>query len=153
MRSPALFLLPLLLAAVPAFAAKPVPAAPAAPETRGEAGLVFALMTGLDDVGKLTSAFRHAKTVKEAGVVDSVTVIVYGRAIVVFDPTVTAVPAEVRAQMTEARAAGVRIVACESALEKFGITKETAAGQAETVPQGIVEVARLVKLGHEVLTY
>lgn len=153
MRVSTMILLPLLLAAGPAVAAKPVAAAPAATEAREEAGLVFVLTTGLEDVGTMTSAFRHAQTVKESGAVDSVTVIVYGRAIVVFDTAVTAVPAEVRTVMANARASGVRIVACETALEKFGISKETAATQAETVPQGIVEVARLVRLGHEVLTY
>ena len=153
MRVGVMVLLPLLLAAGPVAGAKPLPAAPAVAEARADAGLVFALTTGLDDVGTMTSAFRHAQVVQESGAVDSVTVIVYGRAIVVFDPAVTAVPAEVRTVMASARASGVRIVACETALEKYGITKETAASQAETVPQGIVEVARLAGLGHEVLTY
>jgi uncharacterized membrane protein YedE/YeeE/intracellular sulfur oxidation DsrE/DsrF family protein len=143
---------PLLLAVPPAEAARPEKPTPAGPEEREETGLVFALTTGPEDLGTLSSAFRHAKTARDSGVIEQVTVIVYGRAIVVFDPDV-ALPAEVRSLVSEARAAGVRIVACETALAKHGISPQAAAESAELVPQGIVEVARLVARGHEVLTY
>ncbi len=132
------------------FGAHATAAAPAAADARP--GLVFALRTGPEDVTAMSSAFRHARVAKEAGHVGDVTVIVYGRAAVVFDPTF-ALPAEVRDNLKGARDAGVRIVACETALNKHGIPVEAARLSAEVVPQGIVEITRLVAAGHEVLSY
>lgn len=146
-----LLLLPLLGLAAPAVAAKPEPPADTTRQAEA-AGLVFALRTGLEDTLTLTSAFRHAKTAKESGHLANVTVVVYGRAIVAFDPDV-ALPADMKAAMDEARAAGVRIVACETALSKYGISKEAALAHGETVPNGMSEIARLVAAGHEVLSY
>lgn len=119
---------------------------------QAQTGLVFALRTGPEDVTALESAFRHARAVKESGVLSDVTVIVYGRAIVVFDPNVT-LPGEIRTNLEGARSAGVHILACDTALRKYGISPEDAARSADVVPQGIVEIARLVAAGHEVLSY
>lgn len=143
-----------LVACLLASAPPLVPDALAAPKADEQAapGLVFALRTGLEDASTLEGAFRHAKAIKEAGLLAEVTVIVYGRAIVVFDPTMT-LPADVKASFEGARSAGVRIVACETALRKYGIAPEDAARVAEVVPQGAVEISRLVAAGHEVLSY
>lgn len=139
-----------LALASPALAAKPAPAptvVPAAPP-----GLVFAARTGLEDVQELTAAFRHARIAKETGVLSQVTVVVYGRAIVVFDPDVK-LPSDLATAIADARTAGVRLVACETALDKYGIPKESLVGKAETVPSGIGEIARLVAAGDEVMSY
>ena len=143
-----LLLLPFLLGplVLPEALAKP-------PEAeQAQTGLVFALRTGLEDEIALESAFRHAKVVKESGTVSEVTIVVYGRAIVVFDPGVT-LPADLKTSFEGARSAGVRIVACETALRKYGIPTDEAARSADVVPQGIVEIARLVASGQEVLSY
>jgi intracellular sulfur oxidation DsrE/DsrF family protein len=140
-----------LVTPLPALAAKgPAPAA-AAPAPRA-AGLVIAARTGPEDTTTLSSAFRHARVAKESGHLAEVTVVVYGRAIVVFDPAVT-LPDEVRAQLHQAKAAGVRLVACKTALERFGVPVEAAAQLAEVTDQGMGEIARLVSLGHEVMSY
>lgn len=144
--------LALLLFAGPALAAPPKPPpVPAAPVPAAK-GLVFVATTGLEDPMTLGNTFRHAKIVKESGVLGEVTVVVYARAIQVFDPAIALGDAP-RKDLEDARAAGVRIVACENAIGKWGIAKEVVAERAETVPQGVVEVARLVAAGHEVLTY
>ena len=135
----------------PASAAKPPPA-PAAAAPKGAPGLVIVLRTGLEDVMTVSSALRHAKIAKESGAIPEVTVIVYGRAIAIFNKDMK-IPEEIRTNLTAARAAGVRVVACKTALEKNNIPEAMAAEQAEVVPQGIVEIARLAGLGHALLTY
>lgn len=144
----------LLLAAsspTPALAAKPPPAPPAA-APQAAPGLVIVLRTGLEDVMTLSSALRHAKIAKESGAIPEVTVIVYGRAIAIFNKNMK-IPEDIRANLAAARAAGVRVVACKTALDKNNIPEAMAAEQAEVVPQGIVEIARLAGLGHALLTY
>ncbi len=148
-----LFALPILLTltAVTAEAAPPksapVEAAPAAVK-----GLVFVVTVGLEDGMNLSSAFRHARVVKESGLLPEVTVVVYGRGIQVFDTGISAADGA-RKELDEARAAGVRIVACENSISKWGIPREVVSARAELVPAGVVEVARLVAAGHEVLSY
>lgn len=144
----------LLLAALSpaaALGAKPPPA-PAAPAAAAAPGLVFVVRTGLEDAITLSSALRHAKVAKESGGVPEVTIVVYGRAIVIFNKNI-AMPEDIRAHLAAARAAGVRVVACKTALDKNGIPEAMAAEQAEVVPQGIVEIARLAGLGHALLSY
>lgn len=143
--------LPLLLAPV-ALAAPPPPAPPAAPAPAAARGLVFVLTTGVEDPMALGNAFRHARVAKESGHLAEITVVVYARGIQVFDTSIEATAAAHK-ELEAARAAGVRVVACENAISKWGIPREVVAAQAELVPQGIVEVARLVAAGHEVLSY
>ena len=132
----------------------PVHAAPAsAPAPQAHGGMVFVANTGLEDTGTLSSSLRHAIVAKESGVLEDVVWIVYGRAIVVLDPTVQAVPHGLRDDLAAARQAGVRVVACASALEKYGIDPAKLAVPAEVVPNGIVEVAKLVSRGYGVLRY
>lgn len=140
-----------VLPALPAAAAKPAPATDPAPAPKA-AGLVIAARTGIEDITTLNSTFRHARIAKETGHLPEITIIVYGRAIQVFDAEVSAT-AEARNEMTAAKAAGVRIVACKTAMEKFGLSAEVVSPFAEIVPSGMGELTRLVSLGHEVLSY
>lgn len=139
-----------LLAAVPDAAAKPAPPPVVAPAP--EPGLVFVAMTGLEDAMTLGSAFRHAANAKTKGEMADVTVLVYGRAILSFDPDAPVSP-DIRTAMADARAAGVRVVACEVALQRFGIPVDAAKAFGDTVPNAMVELAGLVKGGDAVVTY
>lgn len=47
--------------------------------------LVFAATTGLEDLGTLSSSFRHARAAKEPGYLSDVVWLTYGRAVVSFD--------------------------------------------------------------------
>jgi len=116
-------------------------------------GLVFVANTGLEDVQTLSSSLRHAVGAKQSGHLDEVVWIVYGRAIVALDPSVDAVPASVRQQIVEAREAGVRLVACQQALDKFDIDPEVLPEGIEVVPNALTEVARLVAGGYALLRY
>jgi|GEM_PF-2722938 len=115
--------------------------------------LVFVSTTGLEDLGTLSSAFRHAKAAKVSGHLSDVVWLTYGRAVVALDPTVKAVPDSIRKEAQEAKAAGVRLVACGSALEKFGIDRNKLQPQAEVVDNGVTELARLVAEGYQVIRY
>jgi len=125
-------LLPALLSAVwfsaradaaPAGRAAPAPAAAAVAPAPG---LVVA-RTGAEDPATLSSAFRHAAAAQASGHLPAVTVVVYGRAIQVFQPGLVSAE-EARNQLGAARAAGVRVLACRQALERHGIP--VAAGHA-----------------------
>lgn len=139
-----------LLAIAPATA---LAAGPATPQPARKGKLVFVATTGLEDVGTLSSSFRHARAAKESGHLSDVVWLTYGRAVVALDPTVKAVPQEVRKHAQEARAAGVRLVACGNALEKFDIDPKALQPQAEVVPNGVAELARLVAEGYQVIRY
>jgi uncharacterized protein len=115
--------------------------------------LVFVATTGLEDIGTLSSSFRHAKAAKESGYLSEVVWLTYGRAVVALDPTVKAVPESVRKEAQEAKAAGVRLVACGNALEKFDIDPKKLQPQAEVVDNGVAELSRLVAEGYQVIRY
>ncbi|RKH50159.1 hypothetical protein D7Y23_14205 [Corallococcus sp. AB050B] len=115
--------------------------------------LVFVSTTGLEDIGTLSSSFRHAKTAKESGYLSEVVWLTYGRAVVALDPTVKAVPEEVRMEARAAKAAGVRLVACGNALAKFGIDPKKLQPEAEVVDNGVAELSRLVAEGYQVIRY
>ncbi|XXF75221.1 DsrE family protein [Myxococcaceae bacterium GXIMD 01537] len=115
--------------------------------------LVFVSTTGLEDLGTLSSSFRHAKAAKESGYLSDVVWLSYGRAVVALDPTVKAVPETLRKEAEEARAAGVRLVACGSALAKFGIDPAKLQPRAEVVENGVTELSRLVAEGYQVIRY
>ena len=90
---------------------------------------------------------------KESGYLSDVVWLSYGRAVVALDPTVKAVPDGVHKAAQEAQAAGVRLVACNNALQKYGIDPKTLQPHAEVVPSGVVELARLVAEGYQVIRY
>ena len=150
-----LVLAALVTAPLAAIAAAPSQA-PQAPEKKVPARqgkLVFVSTTGLEDIGTLSSSFRHAKTAKESGYLSDVVWLSYGRAVVALDPAVKAVPEGVRKEAQAAKAAGVRLVACGSALEKFDIDPKKLQPPAEVVDNGVAELARLVAEGYQVIRY
>lgn len=133
-----------LFTAAPSFAKEK-----AAPQGK----LVFVSTTGLEDIGTLSSSFRHALAAKNSKHLSDVVWLSYGRAVVALDPTVSAVPASVRDHARKAKAAGVRLVACGQALRKYDIDPKKLDPMAEVVPNGIDELARLVAEGYQVIRY
>ena len=139
----------LLFAPAAALAATPGPA----PKPARQGKLVFVATTGLEDLGTLSSSFRHAVAAKQSGHLSDVVWLSYGRSIVSLDPTVKAVPEGVRKEAQAAKAAGVRLVACGNALKKFDIDPKNLQPQAEVVDNGVAELARLVAEGYQVIRY
>lgn len=143
-----------LLLALPTLAmaqASPTAAEKKEPAQKGK--LVFVSTTGLEDMSTLSSSLRHATTAKESGYLSEVVWLSYGRSVVALDPTVKAVPEEIHKLAQAAKAAGVRLVACGNALDKFGIDPKKLTPQTEVVPNGVVELSRLVALGYAVIRY
>lgn len=143
------FFLTIALLALPVAASATEPAAKAEPKGK----LAFVAMTGLEDIGTLSSSFRHAVAAKKSGHLSDVVWISWGRAVVALDPTVKAVPESVREQARLAQEAGVRLVACGQALGKYDIDPKATVPKVEVVPNGVTELARLVAEGYEVLRY
>lgn len=136
----------------PAPASARGPAATAAP-AREHTGLVFVANTGLEDIGTLSSSLRHAAAAKKSGHLDAVVWMVFGRAIVLLDPDVGAVPDGLKADLRAAQEAGVEIVACANALGKYGIDPARLDPGIRVVPNAMDELARLVADGYAVLRY
>lgn len=134
-----------LLSATPVFAADK----PAKPQGK----MVFVANTGLEDVQTLSSSLRHATEAKKSGHLSDVVWLVYGRAILALDPTVSAVPASVRDAAKGAKAAGVRIVACAHALKKYDIDPKTLVPETQVVDNAVHELARFVAEGYQVIRY
>jgi len=150
-----LVLAALVIAPLAAIAAAPS-RAPQATETQVPARqgkLVFVSTTGLEDIGTLSSSFRHAQAAKESGYLSDVVWLSYGRAVVALDPTVKAVPEGVRKAAQAAKAAGVRLVACGHALQKFDIDPKKLQPEAGVVDNGVAELSRLVAEGYQVVRY
>ena len=74
-------------------------------------------------------------------------------AIVALDPTVKAVPEDVRKHAEAARKAGVRLVACRQALEKYDIDEKMLVPQAEVTENAITELSRLVAERYQIIRY
>lgn len=136
------------LAAAPS-SAKTTQAAVPAPKAK----LVFVAMTGLEDVGTLSSSLRHAIAAAKSPQYSEVVWLAYGRSIVVFDPTVKAVPSSIHELAREAKKAGVRLVGCESAMKKYDIDPKRLAFPAESVANAIDELGRLIADGFAVIRY
>lgn len=115
--------------------------------------LVFAAMTGMEDAQTLASTFRHATVAMKSGYLEDVVILSYGRSAVVFDPTVTAIPDEIRKLAKEAQAAGVELVVCNNSLQKFGIDAASLQPKARVVENAMTELARLVSEGYAVVSY
>lgn len=141
----------LLLGPLAAFAAAPKAKAPTPAARQGK--LVFVATTGLEDLTTLSSSFRHAKAAKESGYLADVVWLSYGRAVVALDPTVKAVPEDVRREAQLAKAAGVRLVACGVALKKYDIDPKTLLPSADVVDNGVAELSRLVAEGYQIIRY
>lgn len=130
-------------------AATPTPSAQ--PAKKGK--LVFAAMAGMEDMQTMSSAYRHAMVALKSGHLDKVVVLSYGRSAMVFDPTVKAVPDDVKKVVAEAQAAGVELVVCKNSLEKLGIDPATLQPKPRIVDNAMVELARLVADGYAVVRY
>lgn len=144
-------LLALTLLMTPMLAIASGPKVEAPPQKKGK--LVFVATTGLEDIGALGSSFKHARIAQESGYLEKVVWLAYGRSVVAVDPTVKAVPDNVRTLAKEAKESGVELVVCGNALSQFGIDAKTIEPQARVVPQGVVELSRLVSEGYEVIRY
>lgn len=138
------------LVARPSFAEQP---ASGSVQPKKQGRLMFVATTGLEDVGTLSSSFRHAIAAKKSGHLEDVVWLSYGRAVVALDPTVTAVPDEVRRNAEAAQKAGVRLVACRQALKKYGIDEAKLVPRAEVADNAIVELSRLVADGYQLIRY
>ncbi|MFO7155632.1 MAG: DsrE family protein [Pseudomonadota bacterium] len=138
-----LFVLSILLAA----------SAKAEEEATPKGKLVFVAMTGPEDLATLASSFRHATAAQKSGRLEEVVWLAWGRAVLALDPTVSAISPEVKEQARMAREAGVRLVACGQALQKWGIQPDKLDPSAEVVPNGVDELARLVSRGYEAIRY
>lgn len=99
--------------------AQPVTEASAAART--ERPLVFVLTTGLEDIQAMSSVFRHAHAAVRDGRLPEVAVIVYGRGIQAFDGSNSSRPAGLPESIRAAMDAGVRVVVCAQAMQKWGI--------------------------------
>jgi intracellular sulfur oxidation DsrE/DsrF family protein len=128
-------------------------AAPAAEAPAPKGKLVFVAMTGPEDVATLSSSFRHALAAQKSGHLEDVVWLGWGRAVSALDPKLGIIPDDVRKQARAAKDGGVRLVACGQALQKWDIDLATLAPQAEVVPNGVDELARLVSLGYQVIRY
>lgn len=115
--------------------------------------LVFVAMTGPEDLGVLSSSFRHAAAAKRSGHLEDVVWLSWGRAVVALNPDLDVIPSDIHEQAAAAQKAGVRLVACGQALKKWGIDPETLRPKAEVVANGVDELARLVSLGYQVISY
>ncbi len=144
----ALFFLLVGVAALPLAAQA---AETAEPAKKGK--LVFVATTGLEDIGTLSSSFRHALGATKSKHLSDVVWLAYGRSVVALDPSVSAVPESVRAHARAAKEGGVRMVACGQALKKFDIDPKMTSPQVEVVPNGIDELARLVAEGYQIIRY
>ncbi len=151
MYTPIRSLLALTLLLIPALAVAAGPGSEPPPQKKGK--LVFVTTTGLEDIGALGSSLKHARIAQESGYLEKVVWLAYGRSVVVVDPTVKAVPDNVRSLAREAKDSGVELVVCGSALSQFGIDPKTIEPKARVVPQGVVELSRLVSEGYEVIRY
>jgi S-sulfosulfanyl-L-cysteine sulfohydrolase len=131
----------------------PPVAGDAQPQPQKKGKLVFVVTTGLEDIGTLSSTFRHAKAAKETGLLEEVVVLGYGRSVVAFDPTVKAVPESIREHARAAQKVGVRIVLCAQALKKYGIDPKGLAPSAEVTENAMHELARLINDGYQIIRY
>lgn len=142
-----------LATATPADAEPPSTARPAVVQTAKKGKLVFAAMTGMEDMQTMSSVYRHAMVALKSGHLEKVIVLSYGRSAVLYDPTVTAVPDDVRKLASQAQAAGVELVVCKSSLQKLGIDPASLQPKARVVDNAMVELARLVGEGYAVVSY
>lgn len=133
--------------------AKAQGSAPPAAQPAKKGKLVFAATTGMEDLQTLSSAFRHAMVAWKSGHLEKVVVLSYGRSAVVFDPTVKAIPDEVRKLAAQAQAAGVELVVCNNSLQKFGIDPASLQPRARVVENAMAELALLVSEGYAVVSY
>ncbi len=100
----------------------PLPKAPAGRAPHGK--LVFVLTTGFEDLQTANMMLKQVKLAKDAGYLEDVAVVVYGRGVQLFE-NIGARP-QVTAQLIRtAQAAGVHFYVCSNALNQLGSTGKT----------------------------
>jgi intracellular sulfur oxidation DsrE/DsrF family protein len=128
-----------------------IPKAPAGRAPHGK--LLFALTTGYEDLQTANMALKQLKLAKEAGYLEDITVVAYGRGVQLFDNT-KARPEQTAQFIREAQAAGIRFHVCNNALNTLGIPVSRLDPKPdEIVPFGIVKVSQLVSDGYQVIRY
>lgn len=84
--------------------------------------LVFVLTTGNEDLQRMSSVFRHALVAAKENRLREIVVLVYGRGLDALDRKNQVRPASLPASVREAQAAGVRVIVCQQAMTKSGLT-------------------------------
>lgn len=126
----------------------------AEPGSRGHGKLVFVLTSGLEDLQSLGAAIKHSEVAQKSGYLDQTVLLVYGRSVQAFSRDIQAKPPTVARAIKEASDAGVRILICRVALEKFNIPEDRLeSGVTEVVPNAIDTLAELVSRGYQIIKY
>lgn len=145
----------MMTAGAAADAPKAQEAKPAAsPGSKGHGKMVFVLTTGLEDLQSVNMAIRQSGVAHKSGYLDDTVLLVYGRSVQAFSRDVQAKPPQVAKAIQEAKDAGVRILICGVALQKFNIPEDRLEpGVAEVVPNAIETLAELVSKGYQIIKY
>lgn len=127
---------------------------PKAPPGRAPHGkLAFILTTGFEDLQTANMMLKQVKLAKEAGYLEDVAVVVYGRGVQLFDNT-GARPQPTAQLIRDAQAAGVRFYVCNNALHQLGVPVARLDPKPDQiVPFGIVKLSELVSDGYQVIRY
>jgi len=126
----------------------------ASPGSKGHGKMVFVLTTGLEDLQTVNMAIRQSGVAQKSGFLDETVLLVYGRSVQAFSREVQAKPPQVAKAIQEAKEAGVRILICRVALQKFNIPEDRLEpGVAEVVPNAIETLAELVSKGYQIIKY
>ena len=130
------------------------PQIPKAPVGRTPHGkLAFVLTTGFEDLQTANMMLKQVKLAKDAGFLEDIAVVVYGRGVQLFDNT-GARPQPAAQLIRDAQAAGVHFYVCNNALGQLGIPAARLDPKPDRiVPFGIVKLSELVSDGYQVIRY
>lgn len=130
------------------------PRIPKAPVGRTPHGkLAFVLTTGFEDLQTANMMLKQVKLAKDAGYLEDIAVVVYGRGVQLFDNT-AARPQPAAQLIRDAQAAGVHFYVCNNALGQLGIPAARLDPKPDQiVPFGIVKLSELVSDGYQVIRY
>ncbi len=97
------------------------------------------------DAGKWNLALNNAKNVQQSYGADKIEV-----EIVVYGPGIGMLKADstVGSRIDEAKAAGVKVVACENTMKANKLTKEDMLPDTSYVPSGVVEIIKKERAGY-----
>ncbi len=130
------------------------PQIPKAPVGRTPHGkLAFVLTTGFEDLQTANMMLKQVKLAKDAGYLEDIAVVVYGRGVQLFD-NIGARPQPAAQLIRDAQAAGVHFYVCNNALGQLGIPAARLDPKPDqVVPFGIVKLSELVSDGYQVIRY
>jgi intracellular sulfur oxidation DsrE/DsrF family protein len=120
----------------------------ASPKRHGKVVLVG--LTGPEDLPRLTAPYRHALIMKKTGRLESVAIVIYGKAVKGLSKEGSA---PLDALLEEVHAANIPVYVCEHALAKAGIALKDVRPEATPVPSGAAKIAELVSQGFSPLQY